>query len=114
MTGVQLARRMGVAPPSVVGMERREVAGTISLSTLRKAADALQCDVVVALVPRKPLEVLVAERARAVATEKIDRISHTMELEQQGNAASFRERMIETEAARLMNQSSNELWSEPS
>lgn len=114
MTGVQLARRMGVAPASVAGMERREVAGTISLTTLRKAADALQCDIVVALVPRKPLDVLVAERARHVARVNLDRVAHSMALEQQGNSDEFRERLIDHEASRLMNESSRTLWNEPS
>jgi len=84
------------------------------LASLRKAADALQCDVVYALVPRKPLDVLVAERARYVARANLDRVAHSMVLEQQGNSEEFRERQIEYEASRLMYESSRALWNEHS
>ncbi|MGH7552095.1 MAG: helix-turn-helix domain-containing protein [Longimicrobiales bacterium] len=55
MSGFQLAWRMGVKQPTVAGLERNERDGTITLDTLRRAAEALGCDVVYAFVPRAPL-----------------------------------------------------------
>ena len=46
MTGVQLARRMEVAPSRIDALERGEVDGTLTMSTLEKAAAALDCSVV--------------------------------------------------------------------
>ena len=56
MSGVQLARRMEMTPQSVVDMEKSEAAATIRLETLRKAANALDCTLVYALIPSTPLE----------------------------------------------------------
>jgi len=46
-----VAGRMGVAPQSLAGYEDAEAEGTIRLDTLRRAALALNCTVVYALVP---------------------------------------------------------------
>ncbi len=41
----ELARRAGVSQPTVIHWERREASGTITLATLSRAAQALQCEV---------------------------------------------------------------------
>ena len=64
-------------------MEQSEASETIRLETLRKAAAALDCQLVYALVPNKPLEDMVAERARAKALEAIGGVSHSMAMEDQ-------------------------------
>src|SRR5687768_17132946 len=56
MTTAQLARRLSIAQPVVVRMEQSEAKGRIQLDTLRRAADALNCELVYALVPRMPLD----------------------------------------------------------
>jgi predicted DNA-binding mobile mystery protein A len=96
MTAVQFARRMGVKPPSVTDMEHSEVHGTIQLKTLRKAAEALDCVLVYAVVPRTSLEETVEKRARALAVEQMGRIGHTMDLEAQGLSRNEREAQVET------------------
>ena len=83
MSGAQLARRMGITPQSLNGLEQSEASETIRLETLRKAAAALDCQLVYALVPNKPLEDRVAERARAKALEAIGGVSHSMAMEDQ-------------------------------
>ncbi|KJS36106.1 MAG: transcriptional regulator [Hyphomonas sp. BRH_c22] len=83
MTGAQLARRMKITPQSLNGLEQSEASETIRLETLRKAAAALDCQLVYALVPNKPLEDMVAERARAKALEAIGGVSHSMAMEDQ-------------------------------
>jgi hypothetical protein len=50
---------------------------------LQRAADALGCDLVYALVPRQPLEQIVAGRARDVSQDELARVDHTMTLEAQ-------------------------------
>ena len=83
MTTAQLAKRMGVRQPSVVALEQSEVKGTIELATLRRAAEALDCTVVYALIPKKPLEATVRERARAFARRRRKPVEHSMLLEDQ-------------------------------
>ena len=83
MSGAQLAARLGVKAPSVVALEQSETADTIRLETLRKAALALDCQLVYALVPNKPLADMVAERAQAKALGVIGGVSHSMTIENQ-------------------------------
>ena len=52
----QLAQRLGVTHNAVVDLERSEVAGVAKLEALRRADEALDCDLVYALVPRTTLE----------------------------------------------------------
>ena len=56
MTTRELAARMHVSQPAVTQLERSEITGRAQLGSLRKAAAALDCDLVYALVPRTPLE----------------------------------------------------------
>ncbi|MGI9499730.1 MAG: mobile mystery protein A [Geminicoccaceae bacterium] len=83
MRGVQLARRMGMTPQSLQDVEKSEAAGSIRIETLRKAAAALDCSLVYALVPNQGLEETVANRARAVAQRELRGIAHSMALEDQ-------------------------------
>lgn len=83
MSGAQLAVRLGVKAPSVVALEQSETADTIRLETLRRAALALDCQLVYALVPNKPLTDIVAERAQAKALGVIGGVSHSMTIENQ-------------------------------
>jgi predicted DNA-binding mobile mystery protein A len=96
MTAVQMAKRMGIRPPSVADMEKSELHGTIQLKTLRKAAESLDCVLVYALVPRASLEEMVETRARKLALEDMARIGHTMDLEAQGLSKADREAQAET------------------
>src|SRR3569623_2932808 len=74
---------MGMTALSVAGLEKAEVDGKIQLVSLRRAAEALDCVVGFALVPRTSLNTMVDERARTLAVRGLDRVSHSMALEDQ-------------------------------
>jgi predicted DNA-binding mobile mystery protein A len=86
MSTTQLARRLGVKQPSVVGLEQSEAKGSIELATLRRTAEALDCTLVYALIPNRPLETTVRERARAFERSRRAPIEHSMLLEDQQTA----------------------------
>lgn len=83
MTTEDLAARMHVAQSSVTRLEKSERARTIRLDTLARAAEAMECDLVYALVPRRPLGEIVSDQAGRRAAEQLRRLGHTMALEQQ-------------------------------
>jgi predicted DNA-binding mobile mystery protein A len=85
MTTRQMARRVGVSAVSISSLERSERAGTVQLDTLRRAADALNCDLVYALVPRDSLEETVVRQARSIAEHEVLRVDRTMRLEDQAD-----------------------------
>lgn len=83
LTTAQLAQRLRIKQPSVVALEQSEEKGTIELASLRRVAEALDCSVVYALVPRKPLEKTVRERARELLRQRQEAVEHSMLLEDQ-------------------------------
>lgn len=83
MTTAQLAKRLGVSQPRVVELEQSEVSGSVTLHTLQRAAEALGCRFVYALIPEKPLAETVRTRAEAVAQRQLASVQQTMRLENQ-------------------------------
>jgi predicted DNA-binding mobile mystery protein A len=83
MTATQLAKRLGVTQATLSTLELSETRGTIQLDTLRRVAAAMNCTLVYALVPAEPLEKIVQDRARSVASEELQPIQHSMRLEDQ-------------------------------
>jgi predicted DNA-binding mobile mystery protein A len=83
MSTAQLAKRLRIKQPSVVALEQSESKGTIEMATLRRVAAALDCTLVYALVPNKPLEATIRDRARRFARRRLEPVEHSMLLENQ-------------------------------
>jgi predicted DNA-binding mobile mystery protein A len=83
MTSAQFARRLGVSQPRIIELEQSEVSGGVTLKTLQRAAEALGCRLVYALVPEQPLEATVRARAELIAARQSSAVEHTMRLEDQ-------------------------------
>jgi predicted DNA-binding mobile mystery protein A len=111
MTGVQFAKRLAIRPQSVEALEKSEANGSIQLKTLRRAAEALDCTLVYALVPNTSLEGAVRERARKIAKRDLDRVAHTMKLEAQGTGDANLEARIEAYIRDVLKE--RDLWNEP-
>ena len=111
MSGVQLAARLGVRPQTVEAIEKSEAGGTIQLNTLRRAAEALDCTLVYALVPRTSLDDAVKQRARKIAMRDLKRVTHTMRLEAQGTDDADLEARIERYIRNVIKD--RKLWNEP-
>jgi predicted DNA-binding mobile mystery protein A len=99
MSSKDLAARMGVAESTVARLEVSERAETAQLSSLRRAAEALGCDLVYALVPRRPLEDTVQEQARKQAVRFLAPVQHTMLLEDQTPKRSVADSLLADAAA---------------
>ncbi len=83
MTAVQLAERLGAVQSRITALEQAETNDAITLRSLRQAAEALDCTLVYALVPKRPIEDLLRDRATEVADEQLARTHHSMRLEDQ-------------------------------
>ncbi len=69
MSSAELAARMDVGQSSISGLERRETSETIRLHSLRRAAKALDCDLVYFFVPRTTLDEAVLAQAQRKAAQ---------------------------------------------
>ncbi len=94
MTAAQLAKRLGVTQATLSTLELSETRGTIQLDSLRRVAAAMNCTLVYALVPAEPLEKIVQDRARSVASEQLQPIRHSMRLENQELAPKEQEKQL--------------------
>jgi predicted DNA-binding mobile mystery protein A len=74
---------MGVTQPRIVELKKPEVSGNVTLHSLQRAAEALGCLVVYALVPDRPLADVVRKRAEQIAGKQLALVRHTMGLEDQ-------------------------------
>lgn len=112
MSTRQLGARLGVAHSTVTALEQGEVRDTVSLQTLRQAAEAMGCRLVYALVPDRPLEESMFDRAACLADAQLARTGHTMSLEDQrlssDDLASERARLIDD----LLRGDPRRLWDE--
>jgi predicted DNA-binding mobile mystery protein A len=113
MTAAQLAARTGVTQPRIAALEKAEVAGAVTLATLRHVAEGLGCTLVYALVPNEPLDAMLLDRARTLADQQLARTHHTMTLENQAlepaELNAERERLIDE----LMRGDPRRLWARP-
>ena len=112
MTTAQLGRRLGVVQSRVVAIEQAETKGTITLNSLEKAAQALNCRLVYALLPRQPLEDIVEQRASLLAKSRLKSTGHTMTLEAQGVDATDESEQLKRLIQQLVEKSGSKLWEE--
>ena len=83
MTAAQLAARTGVTGPAVRSLENNETGGGVRLSSLRRAAEAMDCTLVYAFIPNSSLQQTVERQAGRLLDEQMRRVNQTMALEAQ-------------------------------
>lgn len=110
MTRVQLAKRLNVKPQTLADLEAYEATGKITLESLNKLAKALDCRVVYAVIPSKPLGETRRDRARALARQQLERASHSMKMEAQGVGAREEKRQFKRIVEELLNGNPKKLW----
>lgn len=112
MTTRQLGARMGVSQPRVVNIEQGEVSGSITLATLQRAANALDCQLAYALLPRRPLQELIEDRARSRARSMLQATAHSMALENQRADEESEHAQFELLVKELIERSGSAHWEE--
>ena len=107
----QLSVKASIVPQSLKDMENREVAGTITLKTLRDVANAMDMHLVYGFVPKnKSLEQMIEKRAKQLATEIVMRTNNTMTLEDQQNSKERIEEAIAQKTNEIKSEMPKYLW----
>jgi predicted DNA-binding mobile mystery protein A len=112
MTTAQFGKRMGVSQPRASNVEKAEVSGKITLESLQRAAEALDCRLVYALVPNQSLEAQVKVQARRLAEKHLVAVSHSMALEDQKALDEDTREQLERMIQNLLNAPGSKLWDE--
>jgi predicted DNA-binding mobile mystery protein A len=83
------AEKLGLARQAIEQLERNEATSSITLKMLKRAADALDCDLVYAVVPRAgSLDDALHKQALKQARKIVAPVAHSMLLESQATAST--------------------------
>ena len=110
LTSAQLGKRMGVSQPRILDIEKSEKLGSITLDTLERAANAMDCKVVYALVPKNPLQEVVEGRARVLAKKQMNITGHNMALEAQSVLEDDEKEQLEIMVRKIIEKAGSNLW----
>lgn len=83
MSANDLGSRLGITRQSILALEKSESEGKVQIDSLKKAAEAMDCTFMYALIPNSSLEDFVQRQIRKIATENLKKVSHSMKLEDQ-------------------------------
>lgn len=78
-----LATRLKVSAQAVGALERREAEETVTLASLRQAADALDAELYYVLLPRQPIEARLEAEIDRAARFLAGQVHHSMRMEDQ-------------------------------
>jgi predicted DNA-binding mobile mystery protein A len=112
MTGKQLAERLNVNQQRVARIERDEKLGKVTIETLKKVAEALDCVFVYGLVPTESLEQTVRKQAKAVAEKLMKRSNQTMMLEKQKLSEKEKQKTFKSLVEDITSSMPRSLWNE--
>jgi len=110
MSASALARKLEVTPHGIAKLEKSEADERITLASLRKLANALDCELQYTLVPRMPLKEILLERALTVAQERLRPISHSMSLEDQSLEEEATQKQLQILAKEILDGPRRDLW----
>lgn len=110
MTTYDLADRAGLNQSRISRIEAAEVKGKIKLSTLEKIADALGMKFVYAFIPKQDLETMVREQAKKIARERMNRVNHSMKLENQELDEKDRQKALNDLTDKIMVEEPTKFW----
>ena len=112
LSGAQLARRLGVTRPLVTQFEKAELTGGITLKKMQEMAEAMDCRLVYAVVPKTTVQETIAAQVMKKAKAYVNNTSKHMALE--GQALNSKQLSFETQ--RLANEMTTspprDLWDE--
>jgi predicted DNA-binding mobile mystery protein A len=107
----QLGRRVSKTAQGVRALEQREKSGGITLQSLKEIAEALDMQLVYAIVPKKgTLKEMVDAKALEKARMIVDRTNITMDLEQQGLQQDRLLAIVNEKKEELKNEMPKFLW----
>jgi predicted DNA-binding mobile mystery protein A len=104
LTLPELAKKLGITKSTLIGFELREADDSITLATLKRVAEAMDCKLVYAIVPKTgTLDDIVEKKAYDKATALVRAVDTTMSLEDQSVGRT--EERIKEVAKRILEKS---------
>ena len=102
MSAKQLADRTGMAQQRIAVVEKGEFTGAVTLKTMRRIAEGLDCVFVYGFVPKTDLETTLRKRAEQIAAKRLSQVSQTMGLENQALSEQENRKVFEETVGKLV------------
>ncbi|MBL4868282.1 MAG: mobile mystery protein A [Pseudomonadales bacterium] len=112
MTGAQLGERMGVKKGRISQIEQMEIEGRVTLQQLKRAANAMDCELIYAFRPQEPVETMVVNKAKKKAFNLTKETQIHMGLEAQGLSKKSFEREVKRLTDEFTSKLPRDLWDE--
>ena len=112
MTSAVLAHRLEITASGLRKLEQAEATDAITLGTLRRVAEALDCELQYTLVPRRPLREMRRQQALRLAQQWQQCAGRTMALEAQpiDSPSEGAQQRLEAMAQEILRTSGTRLW----
>jgi predicted DNA-binding mobile mystery protein A len=111
MTLEQLGKKLNLSKNSVREIEEREASESITIKSLRAAANALDMQLVYGFVPKNgSISALIDVKAKELARKIVLRTNHNMQLENQGNSENQIQQAIEELTVEIKREMPKSLW----
>jgi predicted DNA-binding mobile mystery protein A len=107
----QLGNRLNITKQGIRDLENREKEGSITLKSLREAANALDMHLVYGFVPKDgSIDALIDRKAKELAIKIVKRTSNTMKIEDQENTKKRLEQAIKERTIAIKTEMPKTLW----
>jgi len=112
MSARQLANRLGIAQQAVARIEKDELSGSVTIKTMKRVAECLDCVFVYGFVPHSSLEDTIRKQAQVISSRRLTQASQTMLLENQMLNDEENKKVFEEMVDELVNTLPAYLWNE--
>lgn len=110
MSARQLGKKVGIDQSRISRLEIAETEGDLKLSSLKKIAEGLNMKFVYAFVPEESLEQTVQQQAEKIAIKRLNRVSHSMKLEEQELSYGDKQNALETLKQKILINETKDFW----
>lgn len=110
MSRAQLARRRSVSRNQISKLERGELKGSVTLGTMMKMADAMNCRFVYAIIPDKDIDEMIEDQAKKKAYSIVKQAGSHMALENQALPKARLQYEIKRVAEELIAKQPADFW----
>lgn len=110
MTMQDLANRMGTIKQRIERIEKDEIAKKTTLESIKKIAEAMDCDFVYFFVPRVGLQQSLNAQALRAAEQIVKNVGRTMDLEAQGTSEKSKSNLVNQLAQEMIAKEDRKIW----
>lgn len=112
MSMKDLAERLGTIKQRIERIEKDEIASKVTLETMKKTAEAMNCDFVYFILPKNSLEEILKGQSLKAAEKILKQVGKTMTLEAQSTSNLSQKKMIENLAQDMLLKEDRKIWKE--